>query len=153
MQKQGTITNVVSDGGYNGTGGYVWTFQMTIQCQDGVFTGQIGSKSQTYPLTIGQPITVEMTQTEHGARFKKINPQYAQQNQQQAPPQYNPSSQLPPNDREEKIMRGNALNAVMSATDITSFEVGAYLTAGLNWIKTGVWNLPLQQDTEDVPEF
>ena len=88
MQISGTISNVVPDGGYNGTNGYISTFQMTIQCQDGkTFTGQIGSKSQTYPVGVGQPITVELTNTQHGVRFKKINPQYQQQQQQYQQPQ------------------------------------------------------------------
>lgn len=79
MQKTGTITNIAPDGGYPSQNGYINTFQMTIQCPDGVFTGQIGSKSQTYPLAIGSSISVEVTNTEHGVRFKRFNPQYAGQ--------------------------------------------------------------------------
>ncbi len=90
MQLQGTIKNIVSDGGYSSTNGYIYTFQMTIQCQTGKFTGQIGSKTQVYPIAIEQPIIVDMTETQYGVRFKKIDPKYAQQDaqnqQQQAPP-------------------------------------------------------------------
>ena len=78
MQKTGKIINVVSAGGYESTNGYIYTFQMTIQCPDGQVVGEIGSKSQMYPKGIGEEITIETTNTAHGVRFKKINPQYAQ---------------------------------------------------------------------------
>lgn len=77
MQKTGTITGIQPDGGYQSQNGYINTFQMKIQCDDGEFIGQIGSKSQIYPLAIGQPISVTVTNTEHGVRFKKFNPQYS----------------------------------------------------------------------------
>ncbi len=54
--------------------------------------------------------------------------------------------------RELHIKRGNALNAVMSATTIPSDLIGSYLTSAVNWIDNGVWNLnpfPLG----DEPEF
>ncbi len=82
MQKTGTIINIQPDGGYQGQDGYINTFQMTIRCQDGEFTGQIGSKSQNYPIATGQQISVEVTNNVHGVRFKKFNPQYAQGGQQ-----------------------------------------------------------------------
>ena len=75
----GTIANIVSDGGYQSQNGYIYTFQMTIQGQNGSATGQIGSKSEVYPVAVGQQISVEMTETEHGVRFKKHNAQYAGQ--------------------------------------------------------------------------
>jgi len=79
MTKTGQITQITPDGGYQSQRGYIYTFQMTIQCPDGTFTGQIGSKSQVYPLGIGETINVDVTSTQHGVRFKKFNPQYAQQ--------------------------------------------------------------------------
>ena len=103
MQHTGTITNIVptQQGGYQSQGGYVYTFMMSIQTDAGVIQGEIGSKTQLYPLGCGSPINVEVTQTEHGLKFKKINPQYAGQQgqpQSQAPPQqsYNPPPQAPP---------------------------------------------------------
>ncbi len=85
MTKTGQIVQIVSDGGYQGQNGYINTFQMTIQCPDGTFTGQIGSKSGIYPMNSGETINVEVTNTQHGVRFKKFNPQYAQVNQTTAP--------------------------------------------------------------------
>lgn len=82
MRVQGTIQSIVPDGGYQGTNGYINTFQMTVQSQDGNFTGQIGSKSQNYPANVGDEIIIEVTNSDYGPRFKKINPQYQQQNNQ-----------------------------------------------------------------------
>ena len=80
----GTITNVVPDGGYQSQNGYVYTFQMAIQGPNNSLTGQIGSKSEVYPIPVGQPITVEATDTQYGMRFKKQqNPQYAGQSGKQ----------------------------------------------------------------------
>lgn len=91
MTKTGQIVQIVPDGGYQSQNGYINTFQMTIQCQDGTFTGQIGSKSEIYPLGIGETINVDMANTQHGVRFKKFNPQYAQAGQGQQP--YNQPTQ------------------------------------------------------------
>ena len=103
MQHTGTITNIVptQQGGYQSQGGYVYTFMMSIQTDAGVIQGEIGSKTQLYPLGCGSPISVEVTQTEHGMRFKKINPQYAgQQGQSQAPPQ---QQQAPPPQQNQRV--------------------------------------------------
>ena len=112
MQIQGQITNIVPDGSYVAQGNTIYTFQMTIQGQRGVFTVQIGSKSQAYPIAVGQPIMVEMTETQHGVRFKKINPQYQPSQapqQQQMPtanipqqPTYNPVPQEKPRDYDKE---------------------------------------------------
>ncbi len=79
MQKTGTITSIMAteNGGYRSSGGWINTFVMTIQCQDGQFVGEIGSKTTPYPIPNGQQITVEITETDYGPRFKKINPQYS----------------------------------------------------------------------------
>ena len=86
MNLQGQITNIVPDGGYQSQNGYINTFQMTIQAPNGVFTGQIGSKSQVYPLAVGEQINVTATATEHGVRFKKFDPKYANQPPAQTQP-------------------------------------------------------------------
>ena len=143
----GNIANVVPEGGYQGQFGYVYTFQMTIQTPDGAYkTGQIGSKSQVYPLVSGAPISVEVSSYQGTTRFKKFDPQYGQPSQGQSPPQQ--SQQGPPvtsestNDqRDMRIVRGNALNAVMSATRIGSDEIGEFLLTGVQFILTGVWKL------------
>ena len=147
MNKTGTIEQIVPDGGYQGQKGYIHTFQMTVKCPDGTFTGQIGSKSAVYPMTIGQEISVEVTNTEHGVRFKKFNPQYAQGGSQGGGGQ-----KADPN-RELHIKRGNALNAVMSATTIAPDLIGDYLAAAVNWIDTGQWQVlpPTHGTLNDVP--
>lgn len=82
MQIQGNITSIVPDNGYQSRQGYIYTFQMGIQTPMGVYEGQIGAKTQIYPLGIGQPIIVEIIQSDKGIRFKKINPQFAGQSPQ-----------------------------------------------------------------------
>lgn len=105
MQKTGTIVQILPTerGGYQSQNGYVYTFDMTIRCQDGEFTGEIGSKAQMYPANLGDGIVVEMAQSRYGLRFTKINPQQGGQQSYtpppQAPPQqqsYTPPPQAPP---------------------------------------------------------
>ena len=136
-----------ADGGYNGSHGYVWTFDMTIRSAEGTVSGEIGTKTQNYPLNIGDPITVEAKQTEHGPRLTKINPQYSGGGQ-------GSGGQASP-EKEERIIRGNALNAIMSATGITPMEIENYLIAGVNFIKSGVWGLSQQEEqprtADDLP--
>ena len=98
MQMSGTIKQIVADGGFQSQHGYLYAFQMTIECPEGLCTGQINSKSPTYPATIGQPITVEMENGQHGVKFTKLNPQYPQPTQQapqQAPQQAQQQAQQP----------------------------------------------------------
>lgn len=100
MQISGTILSIVPDGGYQSQQGYVYTFQMGINTPAGVYTGQIGSKTQAYPLAVGQSIVVDMTNSNKGVRFKKINPQYATNAPQQpntpAPPPQTPQQPKAP---------------------------------------------------------
>ena len=103
MQLSGVIAALQPSarGGYQSQNGYIYTFDMSITGQDGQqYGGEVGSKSQQYPMQVGSPITVESTTTEYGTRFKKINPQY-QQGQQQGPPPQQQQQQGPtPYDRE-----------------------------------------------------
>ena len=91
----GTIVSIVPDGGYDGSNGHIYTFQMTIQTDAGPVTAQIGSKSQTYPVALGADISVEYTTSAHGPRFKKYNPKYVAQPLQQPaqPAQQQPAQQ------------------------------------------------------------
>ncbi len=83
MQLTGTIQNIESNGYYNSQQGQrINTFLMTISTGNGLATGEIGSIQEIYPANPGDQITVEMKDTNHGTKFKKINPQY-QQGQQQ----------------------------------------------------------------------
>lgn len=81
MQVTGTIRSIVPTqaGGYQSQNGYIYTFDMVVDSPQGTYNGEIGAKSQMYPLGPGQPITVEVTETQHGPRLKKVNPQYAGQ--------------------------------------------------------------------------
>lgn len=81
MNKTGQILSIVPTqaGGYASQGGWVYTFNMTIQCADGQFTGEIGSKTEQYPLSAGEQISVQVTNSQNGVKFKKFNPQYAAQ--------------------------------------------------------------------------
>lgn len=54
----------------------------------------------------------------------------------------------PNGEKEMRIMRGNALNAAMSAMQIEKGEEGMYLAAGLQWIMTGRWQLVPEPDEE-----
>lgn len=97
-------------------------------------TGNIGSKKG---YDGGEQITVEVTEDpQYGTKFKRIDPQYAGQGSQGG------GGQKPDPARELTIKRGNALNAVMSATTIPSDMIGNYLVASMGWLNTGVWNLP-----------
>lgn len=78
MQKTGTIRSIQPNGGYQSANGYISTFMMTLQTDEGQITGEIGSKSEIYPMNPNDQITVEIKNTNHGVKFKKINPQYAQ---------------------------------------------------------------------------
>ncbi len=104
-------------------------------------TGNIGSKKG---YAAGTQITVEVTEDpQYGTKFKRIDPDYAQGGGGQ---------KADPN-KELHIKRGNALNAVMSATTIPSDLIGDYLAAAVNWIDTGRWQvLPPNHGTlNDVP--
>ena len=106
MPVTGTIQSVFAtqEGGYQSQNGYIYTFDMTVNTPQGPVIGEIGSKTQPYPLAVGQPITVEVTQTDRGPRLKKINPQYAGQ-QGQGPPQQRQPQQANKPDWDE-IARG-----------------------------------------------
>ncbi len=111
MQVTGTIRSVYAtqEGGYQSSqGNYIYTFDMAIDTPQGPMNGVIGSKTQPYPIASGQPITVEVSQTNRGPKFKKINPQYAGQQQggqRQGPPQQQQPQQ--PNQPDwDEIARG-----------------------------------------------
>ena len=82
----GQITSIQPTNGYQSQNGWIYTFDMVVQTPQGLAAGEIGSKSQVYPLTTGQEITVEKYTHANKPKLKKINPQYQQQNAQQQPP-------------------------------------------------------------------
>jgi hypothetical protein len=66
--------------------------------------------------------------------------QITSQSAQQAPQQ---AAQRPNGDqgKEMRIVRGNALNAVLSAADVPLDMIGDYLNAGVEWIMSGKWQI------------
>ena len=132
MQK-GTITAIgpTQEGGYQCQGGYVYTYIMSIQTTTDLFTGEIGSKSQPYPLAVGSEIHFTVSTGRRGPKIKKVNPQYAQQGTQagnypQDPIQRPAAPQAPRRDF-DKEARGKcrfgfyqALLHSMSANDLVS---------------------------------
>ena len=85
MALTGTIVSVVStqartgQNGYQSQNGFIYTFDMIIQCSDGQHSGEIGSKNEMYPIAVGQQISVTADTGQHGVKFKKFNPQYKPQ--------------------------------------------------------------------------
>ena len=62
----------------------------------------------------------------------------------------NKGKSTPDGEKEMRIVRGNALNAVMSATEIPADMVKNYLTSSVQWILTGRWEFRLT-DKPDKP--
>ena len=92
----GTIVSAVPSGSYQTQFGEVFTTILTIRTATGDYTGEIGSKALADVGTmINQQIDVEWRETEHGVKFKKYNPKYANQSQQQAPPQSRQQTNAP----------------------------------------------------------
>jgi hypothetical protein len=127
MQIDGKILNIVSDGGYTGGHGYVFTYQITVD--DGSpegLTGQIGSKKDKYPKNIGDDISVISTTNQHGTSFKAVfnqqqgggGGQQQQQPQQQQGQQgggYTPPPQQAPRDFTAEA-RGKVTHGVICAS-------------------------------------
>ena len=95
----------------------------------------------------GWGIKYDANTQNYKAYFNGLVGQNQQQPQQrrlasQQRPSAAPQSQKPPQgDVQVQIRRGNALNAVMSATDLPCDMISDYLKAGVVFIETGVWNL------------
>ncbi len=133
MNKTGQIVQITPAGGYQSQNGYINTFQMTLQCPDGTFTGEIGAKSQQYPMNVGDTINVTVTNDQYGMKFKKFNPQYAGQGGQPehssvlpasvSPPQYPHNTQNKPQEAAQSTNRdfdkenhGKCFTLLMGAT-------------------------------------
>ncbi len=143
MQVTGTIQSVFAtqEGGYQSSqGDYIYTFDMAINTPQGPINGEIGSKTQPYPLAVGQQITVEVSQTDRGPRLKKINPQYAGQ-QGQGPPQQRQPQRQPQQANKpdwDEIARGkvrcNLICAVLQGGQEPDLE---YLNGWMDFVFTG----------------
>ncbi|KKN07448.1 hypothetical protein LCGC14_1066740 [marine sediment metagenome] len=80
MTKTGIIKQIqkTQTGGYQSKQGWIYTFIVTIQTNEGQVTGEIGAKTEQYPLGVDNEINFTFTKDEYGYKFKKVNPQYAQ---------------------------------------------------------------------------
>ena len=159
----GTIANIVPLGQYSGQNGLIYTFTMTINSQNGAITGEIGSKSNVYPMSIGESITVETRQDAHGTKFKKINPQYQPVAPPQAPQGPSQAAQSQ-NDTQTQILRqcaGKCASWLVAGTIVTFEErfkeaerwVGYFqngLTPNLLPAKERFGDGALQLDTENT---
>ena len=78
--KTGIIKAIYPDGEFDTDYGHLYAYKMLIQFQgeQNQTEGGINSKSSPYPMGNGDEITVEIKNTQHGVKFKKVNPQYAQ---------------------------------------------------------------------------
>lgn len=78
--KTGIIKAIYDDGDFTTDYGHLFAYKMVIQFQgeQSQTEGGINSKSHPYPMGQGDEITVEIKNTQHGVKFKKVNPQYAQ---------------------------------------------------------------------------
>lgn len=84
--KTGTIakvkfkeTFVLSSAAGPAAGQTMYCFDMAIQTDNEMLIGTINSKSEVYPMAQGDEINVEVTTNAYGKKFKKVNPQYAEQ--------------------------------------------------------------------------
>jgi len=172
MQLQGTILSITkykdSTGqdclGYEGPNGFIYTHKMLIRTPQGDYEGQIGSKAEQYPLAVGSPITVEVTQDQHGTKFKKINPQFARQQPRQQPqaqpqiqPQRQPAPQQPKqqapqsNDQTVIICRQNAVKSVCMALANQDYKFSELSDLIIdNAEKVAYWTLTGKQPPEQA---
>ena len=134
MNKTGQIAGIIKKGGYQGRNGYIHTFNMTITFPDGQQVGEIGSKSENYPMNVGDEILVQITSDQHGTKFIRQNPAY--EGGQQGGSQGGGGQKSDPN-RDLHIKREVAIKAVLGSPMITPDQAGVYLLAVMNWIETG----------------
>ena len=142
MNKTGQILTIVptKEGGYNSSGGgWINTFNMTIQCPEGQITGVIGTKSQQYPMNAGDTINVTVTNSQKGVKFKRFKDGYAPQpgqqqapqGQQQPPQQARQATNAPAGNKDRLIVTQVVFKA-MAAETLPVSE--ALLEAGVNMI-------------------
>ena len=80
----GKITAVQPTGSYDNQYGTIFTTALTVQCIDGTFTGEIGSKEPWNTNTVGTDITLEIWKDKKGRiKLKRFDPKYANQQQGQ----------------------------------------------------------------------
>ncbi len=135
MTKTGQIAGIMKKGGYQGRNGYIHTFNMTVTFPDGQQVGEIGSKSENYPMNVGDEILVEITSDQHGTKFTRQNPDYAGSGSQGG------GGQKSDPNKDLYIKREVAIKAVLGSPTIPNNQFGVYLLAVMNWIETGRWQV------------
>lgn len=122
MQKTGQINRIepTLPDGYQSKNGYIFTYNMTIQTATGQITGEIGSKSEPYPMSAGAEIIVEVKDTAHGTKFKKVNPQQGSQQPAQGGSQQRQSNKKDPD--WDAIAMGKCRSLVVQAA-VTSLQM------------------------------
>ncbi len=75
--KTGIIKAIYDDGEFDTQYGHLYAYKMLIQFdgEQNQTEGGINSKSHPYPGGNGDEITVEIQNTQHGVKFKRVNPQ------------------------------------------------------------------------------
>ena len=170
MQVQGTIYSVTPTGGYESQNGYIWTFEMVVNGPNGQIHGEIGAKSEQYPIVPGQPILVDSyLDKANKPRLKKINPKFVNQLPSQAlqpptmptvnvPPQptYTPVKQA--DGRNQSIERQSAIKsacALLAGTNADLEEIVAAAYRFTHFYETGKPQITGNQDgfLDQGPEF
>ena len=142
MQITGQIVQLAptTEGGYTlQDGGYIYTFMMTVRGNNGDVTGEIGTKSQQYPLNIGDEIIVEVKNTKFGTKLKKINPGYGQPQANNGPAYQAPMNNAPPRPAPPQ-QRSDSTGMLIIA------QVAAKITA--ETMSSGVFKPKSQDDIE-----
>ena len=85
MQKTGIIKKVKYKESFENKYGTTYCFDLAIESGGEMLIGTINSKSQRYPMAEGAEISVEVTDSPHGRKFKKFNAQYAKSDVQSPP--------------------------------------------------------------------
>ena len=140
IMQNGTIARVEpiigqnGPAGYQGRNGWIYIFNIAIDTPTGQVTGEIGSKSQVYPLQAGSTISFIVENSPHGVKIRRKDPQYAQQDAQPAPQAHNAphdhnnyqGSQAPPRDTQDDIRWAQAVNvafAMFNTDKITDQQI------------------------------
>lgn len=133
--------------------------QFQVRYQDIVITdqagqewvGRIGSKAG---YQVNTPVTVTVEEKQQDGvpynYFRKHNPQYPNQPAPQTP-KPKAAGQTNNGEKEMRIVRGNALNAIMSAAAVAGEDIPMFLNLGVQFILTGTWPTNEPTTTDGIP--
>jgi hypothetical protein len=140
--KTGIIKAIYDDGDFTTDYGHLYAYKMLIQFQgeQNQTEGGINSKSHPYPMRNGDEITVEIKDTSHGVKFKKVNPQYQSGSQGQ-------SSGGGGSSKDTSIERQTAWKGACNraqGSSLTHSDIEDLAMVGIHFIETGN-RMPQQQ--------